>query len=465
MKTINITAITRRESNSKAIAIFAGWAMDGNPFMSLHRDGYDIIIVYGYGDESLDISVFSRYDEIIVIGWSMGVVYGEEFMRLNGQLPITRSVAVNGSPQPRHDTLGIPVEVYDLTARISTGRQLTKFYMRVSGGAAEMARLMSKTPDREPLEVAAELEAITRKVERTQEYDSGLWDEIWLSSRDLIFPIDNLIRAWEKDKERVTVTDRWGHLPDFGRLLEIMAVDKTLVENRFGGSMPTYGSNATVQESVARDLVAMMPKADGCEVLEIGVGSGYLTRLYQEMVTNSRITALDLVKPAVESARGNEIRAVAADAELAVRGMDDEAYDLVVSSSTIQWFNSPRRFLAEVARVLKPGGMALISTYGKGTFSCLRETAPEAALHYAPLDEGLLARAGVEGEIISKRYELEFDSPRAALDHIRLTGVNATRRSPLSVGKTRRLLEALRRDDGTASLDFEALFIKIKKPQ
>lgn len=148
--------------------------MDGNPFMSLHRDGYDIIIVYGYGDESLDISVFSRYDEIIVIGWSMGVVYGEEFMRLNGQLPVTRSVAVNGSPQPRHDTLGIPVEVYDLTARISTGRQLMKFYMRVSGGAAEMARLMPKTPEREPLEVAAELEAITRKVERTQEYDSGL---------------------------------------------------------------------------------------------------------------------------------------------------------------------------------------------------------------------------------------------------------------------------------------------------
>lgn len=463
MKSVRIIGSEDGRQCRRAIAVFAGWAMDARPFMSLRRDGYDIIVIHDYREDTLDAELWRDYDEIVVFGWSMGVVYGEEFMRLNPGLPVTRSVAVNGSPCPRHDEIGIPVAVYDLTAAISTPRQLSKFYMRVCGGASEMARYMPEIPLREVPDAVDELHAITRKVEDSETYDPGLWDEIWLSSRDLIFPIDNLRKAWASEGERVTITDRWGHFPDFQWLFDRMAVDKSLVESRFSDSMPTYGENASVQESVARDLVAMLTPVEDCDLLEIGVGSGYLTRLYQESVKDSRIVAIDLVGSAPVPFNGNTLEMLVDDAELAVRSMASESYDLVLSSSTVQWFNSPRRFLKEVVRILRPGGTALISVYGRGTFSCLRDIAPEASLHYAPIDSSLLDDSGVEWNISKKRYELEFPSPREAIDHLRLTGVNATRRSPLPVGKTRRLLEALRRTDGTASLDFEVQFIRIRK--
>ncbi len=65
---------------------------------------------------------------------------------------------------------------------------------------------------------------------------------------------------------------------------------------------------------------------------------------------------------------------VRADAEIMTALLtSDPAPAAIISASTVQWFNSPRRFLRRALRALKPGAMLAISTFGPDTY---RELAP-----------------------------------------------------------------------------------------
>jgi malonyl-CoA O-methyltransferase len=51
----------------------------------------------------------------------------------------------------------------------------------------------------------------------------------------------------------------------------------------------------------------------------------------------------------------------------------DGAFDLVFSSLMLQWCDDLDAVFGEIARVLKPGGLLLFSTFGPGTLAELRE--------------------------------------------------------------------------------------------
>ena len=51
----------------------------------------------------------------------------------------------------------------------------------------------------------------------------------------------------------------------------------------------------------------------------------------------------------------------------------DGSFDLVFSSLMLQWCDDLDAVFAEIARVLKPGGVLLFSTFGPGTLAELRE--------------------------------------------------------------------------------------------
>ena len=73
--------------------------MDNNPFEGLHRDGYDIVVIWDYRDFTIDWGIVARYREICILAWSMGV-YAASMSTHAIDSRITKRIAVNGTLKP-----------------------------------------------------------------------------------------------------------------------------------------------------------------------------------------------------------------------------------------------------------------------------------------------------------------------------------------------------------------------------
>ncbi|MEX2233485.1 MAG: methyltransferase domain-containing protein [Cyclobacteriaceae bacterium] len=97
------------------------------------------------------------------------------------------------------------------------------------------------------------------------------------------------------------------------------------------------------------------------DVLEVGCGEGrgiaLLTRYAQSF------TAVDKIRPVIEDLQKKYPAARLINMSIPpLTGLDDNAYDVVVSFQVIEHIRNDRLFLQEIHRVLKPGGTALLTT-------------------------------------------------------------------------------------------------------
>jgi ubiquinone/menaquinone biosynthesis C-methylase UbiE len=102
---------------------------------------------------------------------------------------------------------------------------------------------------------------------------------------------------------------------------------------------------------------------DGAEVLEVAPGPGYLAI---EMARPGRlvVTGLDISHTFVEIAKGKARRAGVAvefrQGDVSAMPFPDASFDLVVCQAAFKNFTRPATALAEMHRVLRPGGTAVI---------------------------------------------------------------------------------------------------------
>ncbi len=112
--------------------------------------------------------------------------------------------------------------------------------------------------------------------------------------------------------------------------------------------------------------------------MDIGSGTGALTRLVADTMHGGRLEACDLCgEPPSQVTDDNFSRG---DAELLVSEFGNGAYDAILSSSTIQWFNSPRRFMRRCISKIKPGGYLAFSVFTHGTLGEVRGGDPGRGL-------------------------------------------------------------------------------------
>ncbi len=102
-------------------------------------------------------------------------------------------------------------------------------------------------------------------------------------------------------------------------------------------------------------------RLEGLEVLEIGCGRGVGTELILERFGARKVVALDLDEEMVERARRRLARYGRERLELRVGdvtrlGFEDRSFDAVVNFAAIHHVPDWQSAIAEVARVLKPGG-------------------------------------------------------------------------------------------------------------
>ena len=434
--------ITQR-GYDRLLIVFAGWGCDAAAVGEISAEGYDTLVVSDYRSQEFDDSRLAPYSEIAVIAWSFGVIAAARFLAERPALPLTLAAAVNGTLHPVDDTLGIPRAIFDGTLDALDERNLMKFYRR-TGFGAESAAIAARM----------DIDALRDELRAIDGLTGPLfeaWDIAFVSTDDRIIPAENQRRAWEMTSTPVVTLDT-PHLPPLQAIAKDLLVDKRLVRQRFGCSATTYNDNASVQRTITEHLCKKLPDRPLGDILEVGSGSGLLTRELLKRRPSSFL-AIDLNAAEID---GQPVDA--ADAEVFMARQAPERFDTIVSASTMQWFNSPRRFAERVRRALCPGGTAVLSTFGPDNFAELDGLAPRRRYLSADRWCTILPDAVIEEEHI----ELLFETPADVLRHIKLTGVNAIRQG--SHAEALRLLRNYpRRSDGRCSLTYHPIFIILQK--
>jgi SAM-dependent methyltransferase len=122
---------------------------------------------------------------------------------------------------------------------------------------------------------------------------------------------------------------------------------------------------------IAADVAAVAP--DGARVLEVGCGPGHLS---VQLAGQHRleVTGLDLDPAMIARAAANIDRAANRGGrrpsflvgDVAALAFPDRSIDLVVSTLSMHHWADPAAALAEIGRVLRPGGRALIWDFRPG---------------------------------------------------------------------------------------------------
>lgn len=246
-------------------------------------------------------------------------------------------------------------------------------------------------------------------------------------------------------------------------------MDKELIRERFAGAISTYDRAAVAQRHIAERLAEAMeayaPK--GGTVFEAGCGTGIMSRLIMERLHPERLYMVDLSESYRDSLSDLDPKRTVFCAGDAEETALPQGLSAVVSSSAMQWFERPDRFLARSADALAEGGVLAIATYGVenmreiGSLSGVR-------LNY-PTCESLrrMIPSSLRVEHFSEQLiTLAFGSAREVLRHLRQTGVSGIER-PMGVTATRRLIADYdaRYSDGKGgvTLTYHPIYIVARK--
>lgn len=230
-----------------------------------------------------------------------------------------------------------------------------------------------------------------------------------------------------------------------------------------------------VQKNIARELISKLmelKKTTFCNVLEIGCGTGFLTNELLKYSRPEHFIINDLV-----GAMEGEIEKIthaheflrwsfmAGDAE---KLSFPQGLDLVVSTSTIQWFHNLSAFFSSLSRSMANGCILAFSTFGKENFMEIRYL-QGVGLKYPSFEElkYILSPSFKILHCSEEIVRLDFETPLDALKHIKHTGVNSIsdkhwNRSTLSELETSYANHFSNRD-GTVTLTYHPIIMITQK--
>ena len=169
--------------------------------------------------------------------------------------------------------------------------------------------------------------------------------------------------------------------------VDIHELPAASVARAFGKASASYDAAARLQALVRDELLhrLLALRLNPQVVLDLGAGTGLATAQLKRAHPRALVLATDLAPAMVAAIRRRSspwrrLRALVADARQLP--LPDASVDVVFSSLMLQWCDPPDAALAEVRRVLRPGGLLLLSSFGPDTLRELRTA-------WAAVDDGV----------------------------------------------------------------------------
>lgn len=176
--------------------------------------------------------------------------------------------------------------------------------------------------------------------------------------------------------------------------------DTRQVRRAFGRAAHGYDAASPLQREIESRLLesldhwALRHRDEVPQVIvDVACGPARAAHALRARWPRSQVIALDAALPMLHAARDNTrgqfLRAreiPRLNADLRALPLADGSVDLLFCNLALQWIDDLTAAFAEFRRVLKPGGMLLVSTFGSETLADLREAfaAADALPHVSP---------------------------------------------------------------------------------
>jgi trans-aconitate methyltransferase len=130
----------------------------------------------------------------------------------------------------------------------------------------------------------------------------------------------------------------------------------------------TYGRNGAFVHQLAGGVIEWLAAQPGERILDLGCGDGQLTQ--RIAAAGAQVAGIDASAEMAASARARGVAAEVANAEALPHAAG--TFDAVFSNAALHWVRNQDAMLAEVYRVLKPGGRFVAEMGGHGNIAAIR---------------------------------------------------------------------------------------------
>jgi malonyl-CoA O-methyltransferase len=257
-------------------------------------------------------------------------------------------------------------------------------------------------------------------------------------------------------------------------LLNPPRLDKQSIKKYFNRAAKRYENAAILHEEVENRLLERLQyiRHRPETVVDIGCGTGKGVQGLQKAYPRARVFAADMAFEMLLQAGSrfrllSKKRLVTADMERLP--FASQTFDLVFSSLAMPWCNDVGTTMKEFARISRPGGLLMFSSFGPGTLYELADSWQMMDTHphvhqfvdMHDVGDAMLAAGFAQPVVDAETIRLEYREFRPLLDDLRNIGANnadVSRRRGLMTPAQLRKLETCYRQHGFEGDKFVASY-------
>jgi malonyl-CoA O-methyltransferase len=224
-------------------------------------------------------------------------------------------------------------------------------------------------------------------------------------------------------------------------ILPMQYARNTTIARSFDDRAVDYERHADLQRSVADRLALFLPPLDSPRVLELGCGTGLLSRHLLAHYPDGKFVFTDLARTMLQQCRlnlGVQVRRRARFIQM--DGSKPNAslgtFDLIATSMTLHWLSDPAASLDALRSLLAPHGILLFAALGPESFTEWRNV-----LEAEGLPNGVITTPPLSGIVAEERSVVDA-STLAFLRRMKRVGGTTPREgyTKLSAGQLRRAI-------------------------
>lgn len=242
-----------------------------------------------------------------------------------------------------------------------------------------------------------------------------------------------------------------------------MQINPKTLKNKFRKSMDKYDENAFVQRITAEKLVSSLSQKKFDKILEIGCGTGILTKQIEQNLVFRKYFANDIVEKSKNYIDGiiSKNTFVCGNAQ---KIKLPYKVDLIISNAVFQWFENLDKVLEYYSSLLKIDGIIAFSTFSPENFLEIREVTG-LTLNYKNIDElKEIVEKNFEIIHIEKfNYKMNFSTPLQILAHMKNTGVNSLTEKHWGIKNVKEFCDKYREKFPELSLTYAPIIVVAKK--